>query len=105
MNPSRGKEKFSDALLLGSGCMCHMCLRKEWFNTYEDFERGTVLIGNNAACKTVGIGSIHMKMFDGQVRTLKDVRHVSDPRKNLLVGSLESLGIQVLGYGWNSKGH
>ena len=45
---------------------------------------------NDAACKTVGIDNICMKMFDGQVRTLKDVRHVLDMRKNLLsLGALK----------------
>jgi len=42
-----------------------MCPWKEWFNTYEPFERDTVLMGNDASCNTIGIGSIHMKMFDG----------------------------------------
>jgi len=39
---------------------------------------------NDTTCKTVGIGINRMKMFDGHVRTLKDVRHVPDLRKNLL---------------------
>jgi len=46
---------------------------------------------NDAACSTVGIGSINRKMFDGHMRTLKDVRHVSDLRKNLVsLGVLEA---------------
>ena len=73
-----------------------MCPRKEWLKTYEPFEEGTILMGNDVACKTVGIYNIHMKMFDGWVRTLKDVRHVADLRKNSLIGSLRSSGIQFL---------
>jgi len=38
-------------------------------------------MGNDVACKTVGIGSVHMKIFDRHVRTLRDVRHVPDMRK------------------------
>ena len=50
-------------------------------------------MGNGVACKTVGIGSIRMKMVDRQVRTLKDVRHVPDLKKNLLLlGALEAQG-------------
>jgi len=48
-------------------------------------------MGNGVTCKTVRIGSIRMKMFDEQVRTLKDVRHVPKLRKNLLsMGALEA---------------
>ena len=50
-------------------------------------------MGNNTAYKTVGIDNIPMKMFDGLVRTLKDVRNVLDLRKNiLLLGALEAQG-------------
>jgi len=39
-----------------------------------------------------------MKIFDGQVRTLKDVRHVLDLRKNLLLlGTLKAQGCKLLG--------
>jgi len=96
VNSGRGKGRFSDAWLLDSGFIYHMRL-KEWFNTYERF-RGTVLMGNDAACKTVRKGSIRMKMFDEHVRTLKDVRQVLDPRKNLLsLGALEAQGYKFSG--------
>ena len=48
-------------------------------------------MGNDVVCKTVGIGNICMRMFDGQVRTLTNVRHVPDLKKNfLLLGALEA---------------
>ena len=49
-------------------------------------------MGNNIACKTVGIGCIRMKIFDRQVQTLKDVRYIPNLRKNLL--SLRTLKAQ-----------
>ena len=66
-----------------------MCPRKKWFNTYEPFEGNIILIGNDAACKIVRISSVYMKMFDGQVRTLKDV-HISDLKKIFSLGDLEA---------------
>jgi hypothetical protein len=39
---------------------------------------------NGAHCKIIGIGNIRVKMFDGVVRTLCDVRHVPDVEKNLI---------------------
>jgi len=55
-------------------------------------------MGNNNACKTVGIGNIRMKMFDERALTIKDVRHVLDLRKNLLsLGALKAQGYKFSG--------
>ena len=48
-------------------------------------------MGNDTVCKTVGIGNIHTRMFDEQVRTLTNVRYVLNLKKNLLsLGALEA---------------
>ncbi|GJV59270.1 transposable element [Tanacetum coccineum] len=47
------------------------------------FDGGHVIMGNDSPCKVVGIGTIRIKMHDGVVRTLTDVRHVPDLKKNL----------------------
>ncbi|XP_020243104.1 uncharacterized protein LOC109821325 [Asparagus officinalis] len=50
-------------------------------------------MGNNHAYKTVGLGDIKIRMHDGVVRTLTDVRHVPDLQKNLIsVGASDSVG-------------
>ena len=55
-------------------------------------------MGNDAVCKTVGIDNIRMRMFDEQVRTLMNVRHVPDLKKNLLsLGALEVRGYKFSG--------
>jgi len=55
-------------------------------------------MGNDDVCKTLGIGNIHMRMFDRQVQTLKIVRHVPDLKKNLLsFGALEARGYKFSG--------
>jgi len=38
-----------------------MCPKKEWFNTYKPYDGGFVLMR-----KTIGIGNICMRMFDGR---------------------------------------
>ena len=49
-------------------------------------------MGNEASCKVIGIENIKIKMFDAVVRTLCDVRHVPDLRKNLIsLGALHAL--------------
>lgn len=48
---------------------------------------------NTASYKVIGIGSIRIKMLDGIVRTLTNVRRVPDMKKNLIsLGSLDSNG-------------
>ena len=42
-------------------------------------------MGNDDVCMTVGIGNICMRMFDRQVRTLTNVRHILNLKKNLLL--------------------
>ena len=50
-----GKVKYLDAWLLDSGCIFHMCPKREWFSTYKPYDGGSVLMGNGTVCKTVGI--------------------------------------------------
>ena len=45
--------------------------------------KGVVLIGDNASCKVAGIGTVRIKMLDGVVCTLGDVKHVPDLKRNL----------------------
>ena len=44
----------------------------------------------------VGIGTVRIKMFDGVVRDLTDVRYVPQMKKNIIsVGAMESKGLKV----------
>jgi hypothetical protein len=50
-------------------------------------------MGNDATCTIIGMRAIKIKMSDGVVRTLKEVRHIPDMKKNLiLLGTLDSKG-------------
>ena len=54
---------------------------------------GYVLMGNDASCRVVEIVNIRVKMFDGIIRMLCDVRHVPDLRKNMIsLGTLDGNG-------------
>ena len=39
---------------------------------------------NNISCKIIMIGSVRIKIFDGIVRTLIEVRHGPDSKKNII---------------------
>ena len=75
---------------MDSTCSYHMMPNKYWFDTYRLVNFGYVLMGNDASYKVFRIGNIIVKMFDGVIRTLCDVRHVRDLRKNLIsLGTLD----------------
>ncbi|KAG8481450.1 hypothetical protein CXB51_026306 [Gossypium anomalum] len=85
--------KVSEEWILDSGCTFHISPNRDWFTTYETVSEGAVLIGNNASCKITGVGTIKVKMFDGVVRTLSDVRHVPELKRNLIsLSTLDSKG-------------
>ncbi|KAG8501080.1 hypothetical protein CXB51_003194 [Gossypium anomalum] len=89
VNDSKVREEW----ILDSGCTFHMSPNRDWFTTYEIVSEGVVLMGNNASCKITAVGTIKVKMFDGVVKTLSDVRHVSELKRNLIsLSTLDSKG-------------
>ncbi|KAH9761191.1 hypothetical protein KPL70_000407 [Citrus sinensis] len=86
----------SSEWILDTGATYHLCPIKEWFTDFRNLKSGAVMMGNNQHCRTMGIGTIRLKMFDGMVRELKEVRFVPEIKKNLIfVGALEAKGCKV----------
>ena len=53
-------------------------------------------MGDDHPCIMEGVGTIQIKMFDGMIRELKEVRYVPQLKRNLIsVGALETLGLVV----------
>ncbi|KAG8481615.1 hypothetical protein CXB51_026469 [Gossypium anomalum] len=85
--------KVSEEWILNSGCIFHMSPNRDWFTTYETVFEGVILMGNNASCKIAGVGIIKVNIFDGVFRTLSDVRHILELKRNLiLLSTLDSKG-------------
>jgi hypothetical protein len=77
-----------------------MCSHRNWFISYQSVDEGVVFMGNGIPCKTVGVGSIRIRMFDGIVRELTDVRYVPELKSNLIsLGVLDSCGYKYTGQG------
>lgn len=55
-----------------------MCLNRDWFSTYKTVYKCVVIMENDVHCKIIGIGSVRIKMLDGTVMILGNVRHISD---------------------------
>ena len=83
--------KLTSEWILDSGCSFHMCPNREWFSTYSSVEGGVVHMGNDSSSKIIGIGTVKIRIHDGTIRTLSDVRYVPDLRKNLISLSILDL--------------
>ena len=89
MSPKR-----DDEWILDSACLYHICYNRGYFSSFLALN-GTVLMGNDHPCQIVGIGSVKIRMFDGVVRTLRNVRYIPEMRKNLIsLGVLDTNGHQ-----------
>ncbi|KAK9180413.1 hypothetical protein WN943_029622 [Citrus x changshan-huyou] len=93
---SKGRKRLSDVWLIDSGATWHMTSRREWFHTYEPISRGSVYMGDDHTLEIAGIGTIKIKMFDGIISTIGEVRHVNGLKKNLLsLGQMDSHGYKT----------
>ncbi|KAL5751221.1 hypothetical protein ACOSP7_025824 [Xanthoceras sorbifolium] len=93
---SEGRKRFADVWFLDSTATWHMTSRREWFHKYKPISRGSVFRGNDHALEIADIGTIKIKMHDGTVRTIQEVRHVKGLKKNLLsLGQLDDLSCKT----------
>ena len=81
--------------ILDSSYYYHMFPNKDWFFDYQSIDKDFVFLGNNLSFKVLGVGTVRIKMFDGVVRTLTNVRHVPDLKTSLIsLGTLDSQGYE-----------
>ncbi|GMI83155.1 hypothetical protein HRI_001984800 [Hibiscus trionum] len=66
--------QFTDAWILDSGCFYHITPNNEWFSIYMSVNSGSIYLGDDRCCNIIGIGEVRIKMYDGIVRTLCDVK-------------------------------
>ena len=95
--------------ILDSGCSFHMSPYRDWFVNFRNSDQGTVYMGNDNTCRIQGVGDITLKLHDGKVRILTDVRYVLDLKRNLIsLGTLDELGFTYKAHNGNmhiSKGN
>uniref|UniRef100_A0A2N9HFB8 CCHC-type domain-containing protein n=1 Tax=Fagus sylvatica TaxID=28930 RepID=A0A2N9HFB8_FAGSY len=93
LSVSSSTDDLNNSWLLDSACSFHVTPHRSWFDTYRLVNCSFVRMDNDASCKVIGIGTIKIKMFDNVVRTLGEVRHVPEMKKNLIsLGTLDSKG-------------
>ncbi|KAL4291509.1 hypothetical protein GQ457_14G011390 [Hibiscus cannabinus] len=80
-----GRKRFADIWLIDSGATYHMTSRREWFHNYEPISGGSVYSCNDHALEIVGVGTIKLKMYDGTIKIVRDVRHVKGLKKKSII--------------------
>jgi len=82
--------------MLNTGATYHVCPNRDWFSSFEKLDGCFVVMSDDHPCNMEGIGTVIIKMFDGMVRELKEVRYVSQLKRNLIpVSALKALGLDV----------
>ena len=68
--------EYNEEWLLDFGASHHICPHKDWLASYQTINDEIVLLGDNHSCKIAVVGSVKIKMFDGIIRTLTNIRYV-----------------------------
>lgn len=94
------ESKPDEEWILDSACSHHVCPNRDLFQTYEAVKQGGVVMGNNQSCRVAGIGRVRLRLQDGTIRTLDQVRHVPDLKRNLIsLSTLDAKGYKFSGGG------
>ena len=56
----------------------------DWFSNFEKLDGNSFIMGNDHPCNMKGIGIVCVKMFDGMVWEMKEVRYVPQLKRNLI---------------------
>ena len=79
--------------MVDSGASYHLTPDRKCFSSYRAGDHGVVKMGNEGACRIVGIGDVCLTTSTGHKLLLKDVRHVSEVCLNLIsAGRLDDEG-------------
>ncbi|KAK8999470.1 hypothetical protein V6N11_070633 [Hibiscus sabdariffa] len=79
-----GRKRFADIWLIDLGATYQMISRRELFHNYEPILGGSAYNCNDHALKIIGVGTVKLKMYDGTIKIVRDVRHMKGLKKNIL---------------------
>ena len=79
--------------ILDTGATYHVCPKRKRFTSFEKLDGGLLTFDDGHTYQIEGICIVHIKLSDGTVRELKDVRYVSQLKKNF-IGALEAQSLR-----------
>ena len=51
---------------------------QDWFDSYERSDGGSISLGDDHPCKVTSMGIIRVRMYDGVIRKLTNIKHISE---------------------------
>ena len=69
-----------ESWIMDSGCTFHICSHKSWFQNLESCQ-GLVMLENDQTCEVKGIGEIRLKMINGSIKILTEVRFITQDQE------------------------
>ena len=77
------------------GCHLSHLSHRDMFASFGKLDEDVMSYGDGHTCHVEGIWTVHVKLYDGTIRELKDVRYVPCMTKNMIsVGALEAEGLR-----------
>ena len=58
------------------GSTYHICPKKELFASFKEIDGGLMFMRDDHTCQLVYKGTVRIKMYDGTMRELKEVRYI-----------------------------
>jgi len=84
--------------ILDTSATYHVCPNRDWFSRFKKLDGCSVVMGDDRPCNMKGINTVLIKMFDGMVGELKEVRYIPQLKKNFIsIGALKALGLEIFG--------
>jgi hypothetical protein len=93
LSVSLGTNSLIEFWILGSACSYHICLNRQWFETFTSCNSSIVLMGNDAMCKAIGICTIKFRMFDKGALVVMKGQKIGNLYK--LLRNLVTCGVKI----------
>lgn len=81
-------ENNNECWIVDSGSTLNVSSLKSWFNSLKSIEGGPISMCDGHSQNIEGIGSVPLRLHDGEIRILTDVKYVSSFKRNLISESL-----------------
>ena len=74
--------------VLDTGSIYHIYPRRELFTSFEELDSGLMSMGDDHTYRLIIKGIVRIKMYDGTMRVLKDVKYIPHMMKNWILVEL-----------------
>jgi len=61
-----------------------MCPRRKLCASFEELDGGLLSMKEDNICRLVSKGTVHIRIYDGTLRELKEVRYIPNVIKNII---------------------